>query len=126
MARSSAGLWGAGMKLSFGNQELDLDRREFNRGGAPVPLEPQVFDLLVYLLQNRDRVVSKDDLIAHVWGGRIVSDSALDSRINAVRRAIGDSGDQQKLIRTFARKGIRFIGAVTEFAKGHATITATP
>ena len=81
-------------------------------GAAPslVEIEPQVFDLLVYLVQNRDRVVTKDDLIAAVWGGRIVSESTLTSRITAARKAIGDSGEQQALIRTAARKGIRFVG----------------
>ena len=82
-----------------------------------IALEPQVFDLLVYLVQNRDRVVSKDDLIAAVWGGRIVSESTLTSRINAVRKAVGDSGEEQRLIRTIARKGFRFVGEVTESAK---------
>ena len=77
-----------------------------------IAVEPQVFDLLVYLVENRDRVVSKDDLIASVWGGRIVSESTLTSRINAARKALGDSGDEQRLIRTIARKGIRFVGAV--------------
>jgi TolB-like protein len=77
-----------------------------------VAVEPQVFDLLVYLLENRDRVVSKDDLIDKIWGGRIVSDSTLTSRINAARKAIGDSGSDQKLIRTVPRKGFRFVGAV--------------
>jgi TolB-like protein/Tfp pilus assembly protein PilF len=75
-------------------------------------MEPQVFDLLVYLVENRDRVVSKDDLFASIWGGRIVSDSTLTSRINATRKAVGDSGDEQKLIRTIARKGFRFVGDV--------------
>ena len=82
--------------------------------GTVVPIEPQVFDLLVYLIENRDRVVSKDDLIASVWQGRVVSDSTLDSRINAVRKAIGDSGDQQALVRTIARKGVRFVGNVRQ------------
>src|SRR5271167_4194612 len=91
---------------------LDRDRRELRRGSELIAVEPQVFDLLIYLVQNRDRVVSKDDLIASVWGGRIVSDSTLTSRINAARRAIGDSGEAQKLIRTIARKGLRFVGAV--------------
>jgi DNA-binding winged helix-turn-helix (wHTH) protein len=75
-------------------------------------VEPQVFDLLIYLVQNRDRVVSKDDLIASVWGGRIVSDSTLTSRINAARKAVGDSGGSQKVIRTIARKGLRFVDDV--------------
>jgi DNA-binding winged helix-turn-helix (wHTH) protein len=77
-------------------------------------MEPQVFDLLVFLVSNRDRVVSKDDLLASVWGGRIVSESTLASRINAARRIIGDSGEQQRLIRTTIGKGVRFVGAVQE------------
>lgn len=100
------------MRYVFANHALDTDRRELRRGSEPVALEPQVFDLLVYLVENRDRVVSKDDLIASVWAGRIVSDSTLTTRINAVRRAVGDSGGEQKLIRTFARKGLRFVAAV--------------
>src|SRR5205814_9611909 len=79
-------------------------------------VEPQVFDVLEYLLDNRDRVVSKDDLIEAVWSGRIVSDSTLTSRINAARKAIGDSGFDQKLIRTMPRKGFRFVGAVVASA----------
>ena len=102
------------MQFCFENHVLDADRRELRRGSELVALEPQVFDLLVYLVQNRDRVVSKDDLIASVWGGRIVSDSTLTSRINAARKAVGDSGEEQKLIRTIARKGIRFVCAVNE------------
>ena len=103
---------GPRMTLSFGDYEIDVERRELRRAKIPVHVEPQVFDLLVYLVQNRDRVVSKDDLIASVWGGRIVSDSTLTSRINAARTAVGDSGEDQKLIRTIARKGFRFVGAV--------------
>ncbi|MGA7013830.1 MAG: transcriptional regulator, partial [Pseudolabrys sp.] len=100
------------MLFLFNDFALDCERRELRAAGAPVPLEPQVFDLLVYLIENRDRVVSKDDLIASVWGGRIVSDSTVDSRINAVRKAIGDSGKEQRLIRTSARKGFRFVGDI--------------
>src|SRR4051794_20336378 len=100
------------MSLSFGNYGIDVERRELRRGESPVHVEPQVFDLLVHLVQNRDRVVSKDDLIASVWGGRIVSESTLTSRINAARRAIGDSGEDQRLIRTVARRGLRFVAAV--------------
>jgi len=98
----------------FEDFALDKERRELRAGGSMIPLEPQVFDLLVYLIENRDRVVSKDDLIASVWRGRIVSDSTLDSRINAARKAVGDSGKNQCLIRTSARKGIRFVGEVEE------------
>src|SRR6516164_5322311 len=100
------------MILSFGDYEIDVERREIRRAKTLVHVEPQVFDLLVYLVENRDRVVSKDDLIASVWGGRIVSDSTLTSRVNAARKAVGDSGEDQKLIRTIARKGLRFVGAV--------------
>jgi TolB-like protein len=106
------------VKYLFANHVLDTDRRELRRGSAPVAVEPQVFDLLVHLVENRDRVVSKDDLIASVWAGRIVSDSTLTTRINAVRRAVGDSGDEQKLIRTFARKGLRFVAVVQTLQEG--------
>src|SRR6187455_3395242 len=100
------------MQFLFGDHTLDADRRELRRGAEPISVEPQVFDLLIYLVENRDRVVSKDDLIAAIWGGRVVSDSTLTSRINAARKAVGDSGDNQKLIRTIARKGLRFVGDV--------------
>ncbi len=106
------------MQFCFDNHTLDTERRELLRGGDPVALQPQVFDLLVHLVQNRDRVVSKDDLIALVWGGRIVSDSTLTSRINATRTAVGDSGKHQRLIRTIPRKGVRFVGDVTERPDG--------
>lgn len=104
------------MLFRFGEYSLDTDRRELKRGSEFVALEPQVFDTLVYLIQNRERVVSKDDLLQGVWGGRIVSESTLTSRINAARRAVGDSGAEQALIRTVARKGLRFVGEVGEGA----------
>jgi len=100
------------VQFCFDNHTLDTDRRELRHGSEPIAIEPQVFDLLVYLVQNRDRVVSRDDLFASVWGGRIVSDSTLTSRINAVRKAVGDSGGNQKLIRTIPRKGFRFVSTV--------------
>ena len=81
-------------------------------------MQPQVFDLLLFLSANRDRVVSKDDLVAGVWGNRAVSDSALNSRINAARKAISDDGKAQRLIRTIPRKGFRFVGD----CKAHATL----
>jgi TolB-like protein len=94
---------------------LDCDRRELRqRDGGEVALQPQVFDLLEYLIRQRERVVTKDNLIAAIWGGRIVSESALTTRINAARIAIGDSGEQQRLIRTLPRKGIRFVGTVQQ------------
>jgi TolB-like protein len=100
------------VRFFFSDHVLDTDTRELRRSSERIALEPQVFDLLVYLLEHRDRVVSRADLIATVWGGRIVSESALASRINAARRVIGDSGVEQKLIRTIARKGLRFVGDV--------------
>jgi DNA-binding winged helix-turn-helix (wHTH) protein len=109
------------MQFLFTDHTLDTDRRELRHGSEPIAVEPQVFDLLVYLVQNRDRVVSKDDLITGVWGGRIVSDSTLTSRINATRRAIGDNGDAQRLIRTISRRGFRFIGAVRLQCNGDET-----
>ncbi len=102
------------LRFRFEDHVLDVDRRELTRAGATVPLEPQVFDLLVYVIRNRGRVVSKDDLVEAVWGGRAISDSTLTTRINAMRKALGDSGEEQRLIRTVARKGIRFVGEVTE------------
>ncbi len=115
------------VQFLFGDHILDTDRRELRRGSEPIAVEPQVFDLLVYLVQNRDRVVSKDDLIASVWGGRIVSESTLTSRINAARKAVGDSGKNQKLIRTIPRKGIRFVGAVRTKQNGaEPSLTAAP
>jgi adenylate cyclase len=107
----------------FDNYALDTDRRELRRGAVAVPVEPQVFDLLAYLIKNRERVASKDDLVAAIWGGRIVSESTLTTRINAARCAIGDSGAEQRLIKTLARKGLRFVGAVREEAKPE-TMTA--
>src|ERR1043166_7704572 len=98
------------LQFLFDNHVLDVGRRELRRGAETVAVEPQVFDLLVYLVQNRERVVSKDDIIAAVWHGRIVTESTLTSRINAARKAIGDSGTEQRLIRTIARKGLRFVG----------------
>ena len=93
---------------------LDLGRRELTRGSQVIAVGPQVFDLLIYLVRNRERVVSKDDVLDAVWSGRIVSESTLTSHINAVRKAIGDSGEGQRLIRTVARKGFRFVGGVSE------------
>jgi DNA-binding winged helix-turn-helix (wHTH) protein/alpha-beta hydrolase superfamily lysophospholipase len=106
--------------FEFDRFTLDTARRELRSGTEIVAVEPQVFDLLEFLISRRDHVVSRDDLIEHVWNGRIVSESALASRINAARRAIGDDGTQQALIKTIARKGIRFVADVREPAEASA------
>ncbi|MBR0846357.1 winged helix-turn-helix domain-containing protein [Bradyrhizobium diazoefficiens] len=102
------------MLYSFADCTLNTDRREVHRNGDLIVVTPQVFDLLAYLIINRERVVSKDDMIAAIWNGRIVSDSALTTRINGARSAIGDSGEVQRLIKTLPRKGFRFVGQVRE------------
>jgi adenylate cyclase len=98
--------------FAFGDHVLDVELRELRRAGELVTLEPQSFDLLVYLIRNRDRVVSKNDLIESVWAGRFVSESTVTARLNAARKAVGDSGATQSIIRTLARKGVRFIAEV--------------
>jgi len=108
----------------FENFLLDCGRRELRRDSDLIPIEPKVFDLLAHLVRNRERVVSRDDLIASVWDGRIVSESALATCINAARAALADSGDEQRLIKTLPRRGIRFVGAVREDA-GEALETHT-
>jgi TolB-like protein len=102
------------LRYLFEDYVLDTDRRELRRGSEVISVTPQVFDLLEYLIRNRERVLSKDDLIAAIWQGRIVSDSALTTRLNVARSAIGDSGEDQRLISTLPRKGFRFVGAVRE------------
>lgn len=102
------------MRYHFEQNVLDTERRELRRGEMALPVAPQVFDLLEYLIRNRERVVSKDDLIAAIWDGRIVSDAALTTRMNVARTAIGDSGEEQRLIKTLPRRGFRFIGNVLE------------
>jgi TolB-like protein/class 3 adenylate cyclase/Tfp pilus assembly protein PilF len=100
----------------FAECAIDLHRRELQRDGRMVHVEPQVYDLLVYLVQNRDRVISRDELFDNIWNGRIVSDAALSSRVNAARKAIGDDGNRQALIKTIHRRGFRFVGVVEETA----------
>ncbi|MGG5821988.1 winged helix-turn-helix domain-containing protein [Falsiroseomonas sp. HW251] len=102
------------MRWHFAEFCLDTDRRELRRRGEAVRIEPQAFDLLEHLIVHRDRLVTRDDLIEGVWGGRIVSESALATCINAARVAVGDSGDRQALIRTIPRKGLRFVGDARE------------
>ena len=102
------------MLFRFDDCVLDIDRRELRRGGTLVAIEPQVFDLLECLIRNRARVLSRDDLLEAVWGGRVVSDAGIDTRVNAARKAIGDNGAEQRLISTIRAKGFRFVGSVFE------------
>lgn len=102
------------MRFVFDDFALDTDRRELRRGGVPIAVQPQVFDLITFLVANRDKVVSRNDLLEAVWHNRIVSESTLATRINAVRRALGDSGGTQRLVRTVHGRGFRFVGEVIE------------
>jgi TolB-like protein/Flp pilus assembly protein TadD len=99
--------------VRFNNFTIDTDRRELRDAAGAIHAEPQVFDLLVHFARNSNRVVGKEELIKHVWKGRIVSDAALNSRINSARRAIGETGEDQKLIRTVPRHGFLFAADVT-------------
>ena len=102
------------MIYHFAEFTLDLARRELRRGDTLVAVEPQVFDVLSVLIEARDRVVTRDELLERVWHGRIVSEATLSSRLNAVRAAVGDTGAEQRLVRTLPRRGIRFVGDVRE------------
>lgn len=96
----------------FDKCELDTDRLELRRDGEIQAVQPQVFSVLLHLIENREHVVSKDELIDAVWEGRVISDTTLTSRINAARRAVGDNGKEQAVIRTFPRRGFRFVAAI--------------
>jgi adenylate cyclase len=111
--------------FAFGDHILDVERRELRHSGDLVALEPQVFDLLVHLVRNRGRVVSKDELIDAIWEGRIVSESTVTTRLNAARKAIGDTGAAQSLIRTVPRRGVRFVGEVCEDGTRHTLSVTT-
>ena len=113
------------MRYLFEEYAFDTDLRELYRGAHVVSVAPQVFDLLDYLIRNRERVVSKDDLINTIWNGRVVSDAALTTRLNVARSVIGDSGEKQRLIKTLQRKGFRFVGTVQEVQRpADAALTA--
>jgi adenylate cyclase len=114
------------LRYLFEEYAFDIDRRELHRGADLITIAPQVFDLLDYLIRNRERVVSKDDLINAIWNGRIVSDAALTTRLNAARSAIGDSGEEQRLIKTLPRKGFRFVGTVREARGPEGEVTDEP
>jgi pimeloyl-ACP methyl ester carboxylesterase len=110
----------------FGDCELDLGRYELRRAGAVQPVEPQVFDVLALLLRERGRLVPKEELLDKVWGSRFVGDSALTSRVKAARRAIGDDGRGQRMIRTVHGRGYQFVGQVEESAPAAARAPAPP
>ncbi len=111
------------MYFRFADFEIDIARHELRRAGSAVHIEPQVFDLLVHLIRNRDRIVGKDELFDVVWEGRIVSEATLSSRISAARRALRDNGNDQSLIRTVFKRGFRFVGDVAEVSA--PTLVAT-
>jgi DNA-binding winged helix-turn-helix (wHTH) protein len=98
--------------VRFEECELDLGRFEFRRGGTRTPMEPQVFDVLSYLVQHRARLVPKEELLDEIWGDRFVSESTLTSRIKAARQATGDDGEAQRVIRTVRGRGYMFVAAV--------------
>lgn len=102
------------MRYFFDEFVFDAERRELRRGTDMVSVAPRVFDLLDYLIRNRERVLSKEEIIKAVWNGRVVSDAALTTRLNAARNAVGDSGNVQRLVKTLPRKGYRFVGRVRE------------
>ena len=104
------------MGLRFAELELDLGLFELRREGVRVPLEPQAFDVLVYLIKHRDRIVSKEELMDQIWGGRFVSEAAVTSRIKQARRAVGDDGQAQRVIKTLHGRGYHFVAPVTEGA----------
>lgn len=108
------------MLYLFDNFTIDTDRRELRGADGAIHVEPQVFDLLLNFVRNTNRVISKDELIAQIWHGRAISDAALNSRINSARRAIGDTGKQQALIRTIQRRGFLFAAEVTTQASGQS------
>ena len=101
------------MRFQFGDCEIDTDTLSLTRGGTPVAIEPQVFDLIRLLAENADRVVTKDEIIDVVWGGRIVSESAISARVAAARKALGDDGKRQDIIHTVARRGLQMVAEVT-------------
>src|SRR5215470_4967498 len=100
------------LQYQFSDFEIDLSQHELRRLGQAVHIEPQVFDLIVHLVRNHERIVSKDELIETIWNGRIISEAALSSRINGARRALGDNGNDQAMIRTLHKRGFRFVGDV--------------
>jgi DNA-binding winged helix-turn-helix (wHTH) protein/pimeloyl-ACP methyl ester carboxylesterase len=114
------------MRYRFTDCVLDTARHAFQRGGEDVPLEPQVFDLLALLVARHGELVTRDEIVEAIWGGRIVSEAAISSRINAVRRAVGDDGTRQAILRTLPRRGFRFDAAVETEAAAQTPARAAP
>ena len=112
------------MRYRFGACELRIDSHELLVDGKPRDVEPQVFDLLRHLIEHSGKLVSQDDLIASVWNGRIVSDSAISARISAARAAVGDDGTRQRTIKTVPRRGFRFVADVQLLDRHQAPTTA--
>jgi DNA-binding winged helix-turn-helix (wHTH) protein/tetratricopeptide (TPR) repeat protein len=106
----------AHVEVGFGDCELSVERIELRRAGQIVDMEPQVFDVLAYLLRHRERVVPKNELLDQIWGNRFVSESALSSRVKSARRAVGDTGRDQRVIKTIYGRGYRFVAEVSEKA----------
>lgn len=117
-----AAVYAPPMIYRFDAFELDIDRHELRENGAPRALEPQVFALLALLVENRDRLISKDEIVEKVWGGRAITDAALASRVKSARRALGDDGVSQRVIRTIHRRGLRFMAEV----RASSGVTAAP
>ena len=113
------------MKYRFAQFEIDSSRHELLRGGVSVHIEPQVFDVIVHLIRNRNRIVSKDDLIETIWNGRAISEAALSSRINGARRALGDNGNDQKVIKTVHKRGFRFVADAREIDANSDEVVAS-
>ena len=104
------------MAWTFGDFRLDPERFQLSRGDRPVRLEPQVLCLLIHLVRNRDRMVTKDEIVAAVWQGQAVSDASISSRIRSARQAVGDDGARQAVIRTVHGRGFRFVAEVSDLA----------
>src|SRR5438445_5783889 len=116
--------WNGTLRYLFEDYALDTDQRQLSRGADVIGVAPQAFDLLVFLIRNRERFVSKDELIAAVWDGRIITDAALTTRLYVARSAVGDTGGRQRLIKTLPRKGFRFVAEVREETKPIKTPSA--
>src|SRR3546814_2705183 len=114
------------MAWAFGEFQLDPERFQLSCGGRPVQLEPQVLTLLIHLIQNRDRMVTKDEIVAAVWQGRAVSDASISSRIRSARQAVGDDGVRQVVIRTVHGRGFQFTPEVTAFPPAHGASATAP